>query len=730
MISHLSEALRLAELGWYVFPTNPDKSPRTKNGLHAATTNTMQITAWWTKWPKAGIAVATGQKSGIVVLDVDLNKEGADASFAQIVRDRGHFDESVSSRTGGGGRHIFFRYPDTHVGNAQKLFNLVGIDVRGDGGYVVLPPSLHDSGKQYVWEEGRSPFENSLPECPTFLYEENRKSTLSFDMSLPIPEGERNATLASIAGLLRTFGLDEDAIYIVLSQQNDTRCIPPLDSGEVRSIAHHMSKSPPRRNRPGDSETNNPAIEELLRFPRNDLGFSQMIAATNVGILKFNHDMSSWLVWDKYWWSVDKTSRILQKAIETTELLREISAGIEDDDAREDALKYVSRIQNKSKIDAALALAKSHDGIATRHFEWNRQPMLLGVRNGVVDLCKGKIIEPDPEALISTHLDIDYQSAKPPTRWLRFLDEIFEGRKDVISFVQRAIGYTLTGDTSEQCFFLLVGTGANGKSVFLHTLRTLMGEYAVSSPFSTFLRGSNPSLSNDLAMISGRRLVVASEANESTSFDEARIKTITGGETISARFLHQEFFEFRPICKIWLSVNHLPTVRDDSEGFWRRVRRIDFPHEFRGSEKDPHLAETLEAELPGILAWAVEGSLLWQKQGLTPPQSIESSTHGYREKSDILAPFYQECCKFGETEVVADDDLYRAYRNWGTARLMSSFEMLRTARFFDRVERAFPSTKKSGKTYFIGLSLVDSAKVTPNSMSIRLPERRKKGTSQ
>src|SRR5262249_4534420 len=211
----------------------------------------------------------------------------------------------------------------------------------------------------------------------------------------------------------------------------------------------------------------------------------------------------------------------------------------------------------------------------------------------------------NPSDRITIHTHIQFDSSARCPRWNQFLVEVFEDNQELIDFVQRAVGYSLTGDTSEQCLFLNFGGGSNGKSTFLEVLRRVAGGYGHNMPFSTLEIKARTSIPNDVAALAGRRLVTASETNESVRLNEERVKALTGCDAITARFLNKEFFTFHPVAKFWLAFNHKPRVADDSHGFWRRIRLIPFLHEFKDTARDKHLLEKLLAEAPGILVWAV-----------------------------------------------------------------------------------------------------------------------------
>lgn len=729
-------AIAYAKLGWAVFPVARDKTPLTPNGFKDATLNEKLIAQWWKKHPTAGIGIATGKLSGIVVLDVDLEKTGADSAMKSLISQFGSFPEDIVARTGGGGYHFYFKHPgeDIVVPNAQRLFGLVGIDVRGDGGYVVAPPSGHQSGNFYEWGNGQSPLDSTLPDCPEFLFlSRDPGTTLRLQFDTTIPDGQRNSTLAAIAGLLRSLGMEEDTILRILIEQNETRCNPPLEQAEVETIAHQISLYPPRPNRSSSTRTGQVAFDELLRFDQSDVGYSSLFSFYFTGRIRYNFSQGSWLLWRNHFWETDDRQEIVEWV---RILLRDYAhavSQITDDDARVAAAKWYRQLCSKSRIDHALALASSLPGIASVHRDWDRDAELLATDSGVLNLRTGELRDGLPTDFISRRARLRYDAQATCPTWEAFLQDIFDGDQNVVTFVQRAIGYSLTGETAEQCLFLLVGRGSNGKSVFLSTLLKIIGDAGFSAPFSTFARTTGASTNtNDVAALANKRFVVASEVNEGTSLDEARLKSLTGGETVSARFLHQEFFQFEPVCKIWLGVNHLPRVHDDTDGFWRRVRKIDFPIQFRDDPagkneraRDPFIADRLSAELPGILAWAVRGAVAWYQIGLPVPETVVESTAEFRRDSDPIADFLSECCSVEDPTVsTSGDRLYRAYLTWAGRKLMKHYEILSLTRFHNRLGREYPRDPAFDDRRYLGLLLREASEtVAPSVGSIRIVSR-------
>ena len=335
---------------------------------------------------------------------------------------------------------------------------------------------------------------------------------------------------------------------------------------------------------------------------------------------------------------------------------------------RKKAIDFALRSESVAGRRATLESAASIREIVTVTNDYDRSPYLLTVGNGTLDLRTGELRACLPDDLITRATDVHYfPSAKCP-RWLRFLEEVFGGDRALIDFIARAVGYSLTGETREQCLFILYGDGANGKSTFLETLLQLEGSHAAITPFSTFLIQRSPgNPRNDVAKLHGARLVKAVESPKEGMLDEAIIKEITGGDTISARFLFHEFFEFKPTFKLWLATNHRPSIRGTDDAIWRRIRLIPFTRQFSGLTRDPTLMEVLRGELSGILAWAVRGCLEWRRFGLGTSPVVEAATRKYRLDSDEMGRFLAERCMQDTKQQASGIELYQAYVDWCAA---------------------------------------------------------------
>jgi putative DNA primase/helicase len=290
---------------------------------------------------------------------------------------------------------------------------------------------------------------------------------------------------------------------------------------------------------------------------------------------------------------------------------------------------------------------------------------LFNAENGTIDLQKRAYLRPHERGdLLTKRSRVPFiPSARCPT-WEAFLFRVMDGNEDLVRFLQRAVGYSLTASTREQVLFLLWGSGANGKSTFMEILRLILGDYAMQAEFSTFLKQDSEAVRNDIARLVGARLVAAVETESGLPLAEALVKQMTGGDVVTARFLFKEYFEFRPTFKVWLAANHKPIIRGTDHGIWRRIRLIPFIVTIPENERDPDLGEKLKAELPGILAWAVKGCLDWQEQGLGVPEKVRSATAAFRDEMDVLGGFLTDLCVVENEATGKSAELYAAYKKW------------------------------------------------------------------
>jgi len=392
-----------------------------------------------------------------------------------------------------------------------------------------------------------------------------------------------------------------------------------------------------------------------------DLGNARRLVALHGQDLRYCHAFGKWLVWDSTRWKLDATNEVTRRMFDVVRQMHD-QAACETSRAQREALEnWARKSESDGKICAAISLAQSQRELVITPDELDQQPWLLNCENGTLDLRTFELCPHRREDYLTQKAGALYDPNATCPTWDAFLNQITDGKLRLQAFLQRAVGYSLTGLTSEQCVFLLWGTGQNGKTTLLEAVRAVMGNYAQHAEFSTFLHVRNRSIRNDLAALRGARYVTAIEADPGERLSESTIKTVTGGDPITARFLHREFFTYRPTYKLFLAVNDKPQVRGMTKGTWRRIRLIPFTMPIPEEKQDRHFLDKLRPELSGILAWAVRGCAAWREPGLEPPPEVVEATEGYREEMDIVGAFLSECCVPERDAVVTARDLYSRY---------------------------------------------------------------------
>ncbi|WP_448623558.1 DNA primase family protein [Geodermatophilus sp. URMC 64] len=340
--------------------------------------------------------------------------------------------------------------------------------------------------------------------------------------------------------------------------------------------------------------------------------------------------------------------------------------------ARANRLMTSARAMRRAKsIADILTTLKSLPGVAVEWTDFDADPDLLLVGNGVIDLRTGRLRPARKSDRLTRRVNVEYRPEATCPTWDRFLADALvneDGETDweVVDFMRRLTGYGITGHTREQCFAVLFGKGGNGKGVFTETLKAIFSAHTTATPFSTFEQQRPGAIPNDIAALKGARLVLASEGEIGAPMAEATIKRITGQDTVSARFMRAEWFEFKPAFLIMLSTNFKPNFKGQDEGLWRRVKLIPFRRYVEPNQRDGRLGEKLLAEAEGILAWAVRGAVEWHADGLQEPDSLKAATAAYREESDRLGEFLADRVEVtGERlDVVTLTDLWKAYEDW------------------------------------------------------------------
>ncbi len=674
------------------------KHPRTSRGFKDATIDSEIIQAWWQQQPDSNIGLCTG--NGLAVLDIDPRHQG-DATLAALIEEFGQLPTTPQAQTGGNGSHYFFRVPMGLQGGNGLL---EGIDLKAEGGYVVAAPSVHISGGVYTWLEGLNLEQQALADVPNWLLEA-LKTKQSSKPKTPqteerIIEGSRNASLTSIAGTLWRRDLNCTTLENALLVINRNQCVPPLEDAEVRRIAQSVSSYTP----------------SAQWFAMTDIGNAERFVDHHGHDVYYVTELG-WFVWDGIRWVNDSTGTVqrfakitVRRIYQDAAALAEMASNEAEGEARKSKAEIAKKLlawarnsEGDSRMRALLNRARYEADVVASAKDFDRDDWLFNVRNGTINLRTGKL-EPHSRANQITKLaDVHFDpSASCPT-WDAFLDKIMRYKPDLLRFIRQMVGYALTGETREQCLFMLYGTGANGKSTFIEVINAMMGDYARQADFTTFAVRSGESPRNDVARLAGARFVAATETESGQRLSEVVVKQLTGGDTVTARFLHKEFFEFKPTFKVIVATNHKPTIRNTDEGIWRRIRLVPFTVTIPVADRDQKLKEKLLQELPGILAWAVRGCLDWQAHGLIVPSSVSQATSSYRTEMDVIAAFIEDACVQDKEARVNPSDLYNTYRMWCS---VNGERELAQRKFSQEIEsRGFERVKSNGHRLIRGLSI-------------------------
>lgn len=384
---------------------------------------------------------------------------------------------------------------------------------------------------------------------------------------------------------------------------------------------------------------------------------------------KFSYILKKFYVYDGTKWAIDDRGAIRQLIDEMIESMKKeklvtpddaTADEIEDaDKAFKDFVKKTRGTQSKKNITNELM----HRRPVTPD-DFDKDNMLLNVENGYLDLVSRDLYPHDINKMFSQQANTDYSDKMQPSIWMDFLNDIFDGDKEVIRYIQKALGYSLTGSTREQVMFILHGKGRNGKSIFVETISEILGDYSNNMQAKTLMVKKNDSVNTDIARLSKARFVTSSEPNEGFRFDEGLIKQITGGDKVTARFLYAEEFEYTPNFKIWVSTNHKPIITGTDDGIWRRLVLIPFDVQIPEEKVDKDLKYKLLREAPAILNWISEGAYMWMREGLKMPDKLKEASKEYRNEMDLIEQFISENFEIVDGERIKASVVYEIYKSW------------------------------------------------------------------
>jgi len=752
-MTHLDWALLYAgQYGWKVFPVhgvrfnergqlecccgagdgcdpkNRGKHPATPNGFKDAVSladseGEIRIRAWWSARPDANIGVATGRGSGIFVVDVDVKNgdgPGALAAWWASVNEKPW--HTLSERSGSGGHHWVFAYPEDGEKVPSRNGWLSSVDVKSDGGYVVVAPSRIPAG-DYRWvSEGLAPAypSDTLLEAVRSGGSSSGPSGFTADvqdmefLNGNVPEGKRNDLFFHYSmEWLRKCGGDQNMVLGLLQMAWERMPEASRESFSAEEVIKTFRSALERWNRQQQEGVINDAwiktymsgamagfegefgdgLDEELRrglpppapldvtvvegglitapdgFPMTDVGNAQRLMAVYGPYVRHTTGIG-WLAWDGTRWSretADKTLERYAKAV-VRSLLVDFVPKLREREIGDDVIK---RVMNHWRVSESSGRLRAMVELSGESADWpmdgwDGEDMLFNCVNGTVDLATGMFRSHAPGDYITKMSGVRYAEGERAPRWEAFMERMLPV-EEVRRYVQKAIGYSLSGSVDEKCFFILFGGGNNGKTLFTQTVGMLMGEYWNAAPKSVFIgygtkQESHPT---DLAGIAGARYVTsAEEVTRQDHLAESRIKSMTGGNTMKARFMHRDFFEFDFKGKLWLDTNYRPRLSDFSDALRERIRLVPWEVVIPEAERRgrSEMMAEFAAELPGIFNWALEGAKLWVAEGLTQPDVVREATAEYVHDENLIAQFVEDCTTEGGWTTSAA--MYQAYQYW------------------------------------------------------------------
>lgn len=690
------EIRRYCERGWHVFLVHgvvddqctcgtvdckdAGKHPVASNGIHSATDDADWVISVLATNPNYNLAIAMGRLSGLIDLDLDS------AEAIEEAKKLGGIDDTLSFESGRleTGRHCLFKYPvirdDHRVKNAVEIGKKM--DVRADGGYAVVPPSLHVSGRTYRWTNPPELFD--LQPVPKWLWDR-----LVFDPidpvhvpedTSPIVEGGRNDYLFRRAAKLRADSLSIEAIRGAIAGENKARCEPPLTDDEVSAIVNSaLSYEPGHTGAFADKQveveeyfgvpiTQLPSI--LLDAPLTDSGNAECLVEmfgdefrSGRGIVTSRAESKKIMRWNGHVWEEDLGRKFRDRAKMTARARGAVSSLAPDKDARARLRAWAVSSESLNKLEATCELASTSEKLETDPNTWDSHPMKLAVQNGVIDLFTGVVTDPDPDDYLTQVAAVSYDPEATCPIWEKTVTEIFADKPEVVPYIQRVLGYMLTGLTSEHVMWFWFGNGANGKSTIINVFTHMLGEMGASTPFTMFDSRSENERGDDLASLRGKRFVAATEGEQSRRIAEAKIKSVVSDDKIRCRHMYGSWFEYKPAWKLVLATNHLPEIKGTDQGIWRRIHLLEFSQEFEGERRDRGLEAKLRKEMSGILNWCLVGLKDYlERGGLDAPSVVLRSTEEMREENDMIKQWFEMRVSTAPGEKMGKDEAFLDYR--------------------------------------------------------------------
>ena len=450
-------------------------------------------------------------------------------------------------------------------------------------------------------------------------------------------------------------------------------------------------------------------------YDATDTGNAQRLFDRFGHLIRYSYNRKKWYFWTGKQWILDEMGEVKKLADDICEDLKREAWAIQDEDMQEAAFKFAKASANTTRKEAMIKECQHLRNIPAAPDDFDAYPNYLNCQNGIINLRNGELMPHDPNFMMSKICDCEYDiEHKTPKMWLRFLDDITNGDKGLQDYIQRSVGYSISGSNAEQCAYFLYGMGNNGKSTFLDTIADMLGGYAMNVQPDTLmlqsrLGSAGGGANSDVARLKSARFVTCEEPTEGMRLNEGLLKQLTGGSKVTARHLYGDEFEFTPEFKIWCATNHKPVIRGTDFGIWRRIKLVPLEVNIPKDKVDKNMKYKLRQEFPQILAWTVEGCMKWQASGLEEPVCVVESTKDYRNEMDLVAGFIEQCIMidYAACERVMASDLFYVYRQW--AKQNNEWEMS-SKRFFTEVSKKLPEKGRSGKgIYYAKIRFTDYA---------------------
>jgi len=440
-----------------------------------------------------------------------------------------------------------------------------------------------------------------------------------------------------------------------------------------------------------------------------DTANAERFARLHGGNARYCHPWKKWLVWDNRRWVIDTSgeSMRLAKAVARS-IYAEAAHPANDAILSQSLAKWAASSQKRDRLNAMLALAESEQPLPIAVGSLDREPWLFNVGNGTIDLRTGELRPHRREDCLTKLCPVEFptEPGVDAILWTGFLERIFDGNAELITFLQRLIGTALLGEVQEHVLPIFHGTGSNGKSVFIETVMGMFGSDYSMKAASTLLMASNSDRHpTEVADLFGKRFVAVVETEDGKRLAESMVKEITGGDTLRARRMREDFWQFQPSHSVFMATNYKPVVRGNDHAMWRRLKLVPFNVTIPDDEQDRELTAKLRAEYPAILKWAVQGCLDWQKHGLSEPEVVRAATDSYRSDEDQLEQFIGDCCLLGASYKVRSSIIYKSYQDWCQHEGEKSISQ---KKFSLRLEENGQEKRRSGGSWFIGITLAES----------------------